>query len=360
VCAPEGVEIEGLLRARTTGGSEAAPERRLGDETSERRSERVRVAWLDQQPSLAVGDLLGHAAHAGCDHREARRHCLQDRDGKALGHARENEHVRGGKQLGNVAALPGEADGAGESQSLDLLLQSRAVWPVADDHGLERVGPEIAESADEGREVLRRLQPADRQDQRPLPLDRSRTRCALHVHRIRDHDRPLPGTSSRRKPRCALALRDADRHGRERLHQSVEPAIEPRREARVRSEGPAMDGKDPDRNASEEAGETTEHAGLRAAGVEDVRSLAPQQARQLIEPGEIAPEADRAADVLQRMEANTRRSGSLAERPGSVRCDRDVEVADERRKQRCDVGLSPADFRQRDDQQQPWSPPVGA
>ena len=126
----------------------------------------------------------------------------------------------------------------------------------------------------------------------------------------------------------------------------------------MRSEGPAVHGEDPDRNADDEAGEATEHAGLRAAGVEDVRSLAPQQARQLEKPGEVAPGADRAPHALQRNEENTGRLGSLAERPGSVRCDRHVEVADERRQQRCDIGLSPADLGQRDDQQYPGSPPV--
>jgi hypothetical protein len=73
----------------------------------------------------------------------------------------------------------------------------------------------------------------------------------------------------------------------------------------VSRESPAVHGEDPDRNAGEEAGETTEYAGLRAAGMEDVRSLAPQQADQLEEAGEIAPGADGAPDAPQRKEANT-------------------------------------------------------
>ena len=120
-----------------------------------------------------------------------------------------------------------------------------------------------------------------------------------------------------------------------------------------------MHGEDPDRNAGEDAGETTEHTGLRAAGVEDVRSLAPQQARQLDEPREVTPRADRAPDAPEREEADTRRLGGLAERPGSVRRDRHVEAGDERRKQRSDVGLSPADLGQRDEQQHPGTPLVG-
>ena len=357
--APEGVEIEGLLRARMPRGSESSSERRIGCEAVERRRELVRIAGLHEQPRLAVGDLLGHAAHAGCDHREARGHCLQDGDGKALRCAREDEHVRGGKQLGDVAALAGEADPARQSQGLDLLLQPRAVGSVADNHGLERVGRKIAESPNERREVLRRFQPADRENQRPFPLDGSRARCAGHVHRVRNHDRPFRGARSRREPRFALALRDADRHGGQWFDEPVDPPIKPGRDARVSREGPAVHGEDPDRNAGEEAGETTEHAGLRAAGMEDVRSLAPQQADQLEEAGEIAPGADGAPDTPQRKEANTGSLGSLAEWAGSVRRDRHVEVADERRQQRCDIGLSPADLGQRDDQQDPGSPLVG-
>ena len=93
--------------------------------------------------------------------------------------------------------------------------------------------------------------------------------------------------------------------------------------------------------------------------MEDVRSLAPQQADQLEEAGEIAPGADGAPDAPQRKEANTGSLSSLAEWAGSVRRDRHVEVADERRQQRCDVGLSPADLGQRDDQQDPGSPLKG-
>jgi hypothetical protein len=42
-----------------------------------------------------------------------------------------------------------------------------------------------------------------------------------------------------------------------------------------------------------------------------------------------------------------------------VRRDRHIEVADERREQRCDVGLRPADLGQRDEQQHPGSPLMG-
>ena len=115
-------------------------------------------------------------------------------------------------------------------------------------------------------------------------------------------------------PGSALMLRNADRHGRQRLDQPVGPAIEAGLDAGVRSEGPAVHGEDPDRNTGEDGGEATEHAGLRAAGMKDVRSLTSQQARQLDETGEVTPRADRAADIPQRKEANTGGFGGLAER----------------------------------------------
>ena len=357
--APEGVEIKGVFRAGTSCGSESAAERSIGREAAEGCRELVRVAGLDEQPRLVVGDLLGHAAHAGGDHREARRHRLQYRDGVAFRCACEDECVRGGKQLGDVVALAGEADTARESQSLDLLLQSRAVGPFADDHGLERVGPENTESPDERREVLRRLQPAHGEDQRPLSLGGPGARCARHVHRVRDHHRPLRCACPRGEPGFALALRDAYRHCGQRLDQPVGPPIELGRDARVRCEGPAVHGEDPNRNSGEEGGEAAEHARFRAAGVEDVRSLAAEQSRQLDKPGEIAPGADRASDVPQRKEANPRRLSGLAEWTGSVRSDRYVEAVYERREQRSDIGLRPADLGQRDDQQHPGTPPVG-
>ena len=357
--APKGVEIEGPLRARMPGDPESSPKRRVDGKAVERRRELVRVSGLYEQPRLAVGDLLGHAAHAGCDHRKTRRHRLQYGDGKALRCAREDEHVRGGEQLRNIAALAHKPDSARQVQCLDLLLQAGAVRSFADDHGLERVGRKIVERPDQRQEVLGRLQSADREDQRPFPLGGRRARRTRDVDRVRDHDRALSRARARRKPRFALVFRDADRHGRQRLDQPVDPAIEAGLDAGVRIEGPAVHGEDPDRDPGEDGGEATEHAGFRAAGMKDVRSLAPQQPRQLEEAREVTPRADRAADIPQRKKANTGGFGGLAERPGSMRRDRHVEVRDERGEQRSDVGLSPADLGQRDDQQHPGSTLAG-
>src|SRR4029078_12007340 len=91
-------------------------------------------------------------------------------------------------------------------------------------------------------------------------------------------------------------------------------------------------------DAVKNAGEPAEYARLRARGVENVRPLAAQQERELGEPGEVAPDADRTTDVPQGGEAVAGGLGRLARRPGAVSRDRHVERADERGKQRGDVG----------------------
>ena len=65
------------------------------------------------------------------------------------------------------------------------------------------------------------------------------------------------------------------------------------------------------------------------------------------------------ASMIAGAKRSLRRLGGLAEWSGSVRSDRHVEVAYERREQRSDIGLRPADLGQRDQQQHPGTPPVG-
>lgn len=93
--------------------------------------------------------------------------------------------------------------------------------------------------------------------------------------------------------------------------------------------------------------------------MEDVRSLAPEEANELDEAGEISPGTDRTPNVLQGDEANPVCGRSLAQRAGTVRRNGDVEVADECRKQRSDVRLRPADLGERDQQQDPRPPRLG-
>ena len=217
-----------------------------------------------------------------------------------------------GEEARDVVALPREAHGVREPARPDLLLQARAVGPVADDHRLERPRRQAAERPDEGREVLWRLEPADGDEQRRLPGgDRDRRRC--DVHRVRDHDRRVVGARACREPGFALALRDADRRRRQRPHQPVRSAVSPGGETRVRRERPAVGREDPDRDTCERGREPAEHAGLGAVRVEDVRPFAPQQADQLDEAREVAERIDRAPHVRQRDEPCARSLGRVSQ-----------------------------------------------
>ena len=351
--ASERDEIERLLRASTSSSAESSPERGVDDEAVERSGELVRIARGDEEAGFAVGDLLGDTADTRGNDGNPCGHRLQYGDRKTFRCARKNEEVRIGEQLRDVAALASQVDAIGQLERLDLLLQEGAVGSLADDHGIERVGRERAESPDQCRKILRRLQSPNREDQRPLALDGSPERRTCYVHRIRDHDRPLGRAGTSRQSCLALPFRDADRERGQRLDDPVGESIQPGREARVSREGPAVHGEDPNRNTSEESCHATEHAGLRAARMEDVRPLPPQQARDLDEADEIAPGADRPSDAPQRNEASAHRLGGLAEWTASMRGNDHVELIREGREERRDVGLRSADLGQRDEQQHP-------
>lgn len=93
--------------------------------------------------------------------------------------------------------------------------------------------------------------------------------------------------------------------------------------------------------------------------MEDVRALAPEEARELDERREVAPGPERAPQALQRQEAHAGRGGGVAQGAGPVGGDGDVEAARERREQRGDVGLRAAGLRQGDEQEQARSPRAG-
>ena len=358
--APEGVEVEGLLRASTARGAEPAAKRPVGDEPLEHVGELVGVARVDQQARLASDHCLGYASDPGGDDRKTGGHRLQHGDRETLRSARKDERIGGRKELRDVIALSGKAHSAGQAQSGDLPLESRTLRPVADDQGVERVRRQTAEGSNQRREVLGRLEPPDSEDQGSATVKQLRSRRARHVDRIGDDHRPVRGAGLRRKPGSSLAFGHADRDRRQRPHETVGQAIDDRREPGVRSERPAVRREDPDRDTGKGAGKPTENPGLGAAGVQDVGPLPTQHSRQFDEAGEVAPRVDRTPDIPEREETDTCSLGGLAERPGSMCRDRHVEVAYERRKQRCDVGLRATDLGQRDEQQESGSPGMGA
>ena len=94
--------------------------------------------------------------------------------------------------------------------------------------------------------------------------------------------------------------------------------------------------------------------------MQDVRSLSAKQPYELEEAGEVPPGSDRAADVAERDEPDAGFLGCSAKRPGSVRCDDDIEALDDGGQERRDIRLSPTDLGQRDQQQKLRSRHQGA
>lgn len=127
----------------------------------------------------------------------------------------------------------------------------------------------------------------------------------------------------------------------------------------MRCERPAVHREDPDRDARQRGGQAADDAGLRAVGVDDVRPFAAEQADELGEAGEVAKRIDGAPNVFEGDETSAVCHRGFLQRAGAVGRNGDVEVTCERRKQRSDVRLSPADLGERDQQQKARPAPVG-
>ena len=353
---PERLEIEALLRSGSARLAKPAPLGRIGDEARERGCEGARVTWRHKDPGFAVDDQLWDAAHARGDDRKPCGHGLEHRDGQALRPAGEDEDVRVREQLRNVVTLADEPNAFLNAERADLPLERRPIRALADDQRLASLG-ERAHGSDEGQEVLRRLEPAHGDDPR-LPALVSSLWSGADVDCVGNDDRSLRVTGTGGDARRPLALRHADRHGRQRRDHAVTPEVEPALESRVRGEGPTVHGEDPDRNPGEARGETAEHSGLRAIRVQDVRPLAAKEAHELHETGQILPRVDPSADMFKRDEGGPQRSRSLTKGAHPVGRDEHVEPGSERRKQGGDVALRSADLRERDQQEDP-RPPLG-
>ncbi len=348
----ERVEGETPLRSLAACVAQLPAELRIGDQAADRGGELGRVSGLDEQPGLAVENELGHPADSGSDDGQACSHRFQHRDGHALGGAREDEHVGACQQFGNVPSLAEELDAVADSEPSNLGFQRRPVRPFADDECVHGAGREQGETADEGQEILRRLQSADGDEYGPVTIAPGCLRRS-DVDGVRDHRCRLRGARARLETPCARVLGHADRHCRQRPHQAIGPVIEGRGCPGVRRERPAVHREDPDRDACEQRGQTPEDAGLRAARMEDVGALAAQQADELREAGGIPQWIDRAPNVSQWEETDAVCCGGFAERAGAVRGNGDIEVTDQRGEQRGDIRLSAADLGEGDEQQHP-------
>ena len=358
MCAPERVHVEALLRAGSPRTSEATPERGIADEVAKRVGELAGLARVDEESRLALDDELGDASDPGGDDGKPGSHRLEHGDGQALRRAREDEHIGPGQQRRHVAPVAGEADLPLEVERPDLLLHEAPVGAVADDQGVVGAGRQPGQGADERQGILGRLQASDRDEEGPSPVE-LRSGRTFDVDPVRDHDRSSRVARPRGKPRGSLLLGHADRDRRQRPHGAVRPAVEERGSSGVRRERPSVRGEDPNRDARECRRQPSEDAGLRAARVDDVRTLAPQEAGELDDGGRISPRAERPLQLPQRQEADAGSLGRLPERAGSVGGDHHVEAVHERREQRRDIGLRAAGLRQRHEQEQARPPRAG-
>ena len=350
--APEGIEIEMLLSAPAAGIAEAASQRGVVEQPPERRRELLLVTWGDEDPGDFVGDELGNAPDSGRHHGQPRRHRLQDGERHPLGVAREHEHVAAGEQVAHVVTLAVEVYAVREAQAHNLLLHPTPVGPFAHQNHLEGSGRHPLEGAYEGDEVLGSLEPADGDYPRWVTSVRGAWRCG-DVDRVRDHERPRGITRRGAEAGRAFALRHADRRRRQRPDEPICPAIQPRRQARVCRERPAVDGEDADRNAGEQCRETPEHTGLGAVRMDDVRALAPQQPHELDERHEIAPRAHATAEMHERDEPDPRHRSGIDQGARPVGRNDDIEAVGQRGEQRGDVRLSAAHLGERDQQDDP-------
>jgi O-antigen ligase len=345
------LQAEVLANPLSAVRPESAAKRPIGKEALERGREPNGVPRRHEQTRVTLLDHLRHAADRRGDHRQRRGHRLEDRERQPFRGARQDEDVGPGEQVRHVAAVPGEHDGAFQAESTDLRLESRPVGPLPDDHSREAL-PKTAKRTREGERILGRLQAADGQERR-RGAGGARWDWSVRSHTVPDHDRSRRVAGPGRKTRLALALGDADRESRQRPHHLLRALVQRRGDAGVSGERPAVNGEDPDRHARQSGGETTEHAGLGAIGMEDVRPLAAEERDELQQTAQIAPRAQWPSDVLERGDARPGTLRRLEQWAAPVRGDHDLELLDEGGEQRGHVRLGSAGLGERDDDHDP-------
>jgi len=350
-------EVEPFPHPGVARPPEAAAEGSVFEEALDRGSEARRVPGRDEQSGLAVDDGLGDAADGGRDDRKAGCHGLEDGHRKSLRGAGQDKDVSAGEELRNVMARAGEHDRSLETEAANLGFDERPVGPGADEDRLEASLGEPAEGPRQRESVLGHSEPAHGDDPRRAGIGPPRRGRGPRFDTVVDDHRVMLGAGTGRDPGQTLALGDADGHRRQRPHEPVGPEVDARATSLVRGERPPVDGEDADRHAGQPGGDSPQDAGLRAAGVEDVRTLASQEHEELEQAEQVAPGADRPPDVPERNEANAGGPRGISQRTRAVRGEREVEAARERGQKRRDVRLRPSQLRERHDQKDAGPPP---
>jgi tetratricopeptide (TPR) repeat protein len=351
-------DVEPFPRPGVSRLPEPAAERGVFEEALDRGSEARRVPGRDEEAGLAVDDRLGDAADVGCDDRKAGGHGLEDRHREALGGTGQDEEVGAGEDLRNVVPRAGELDRSLETEAANLGFDQGPIGPGADEDGLEASLREPGEGPHQRERVLGGLEPAHGDDPRRTGVGMDRLGRGSRVDAVVDDDRVLRAAGTGGDPGDALALGDADRHRRQRPDEPVGPEVDARATSLVRGERPPVDGEDADRHTGEPGGDSPEDAGLRAARVEDVRTLASQEHQELEQAEQVAPGADRPPDMPESDEPNAGGTRGIPQRPRTVRRERDVEAPGERGQKRRDVCLRPSQLRERHHEEDARPPPL--
>ena len=113
-----------------------------------------------------------------------------------------------------------------------------------------------------------------------------------------------------------------------------------------------MNREDSDGNARETSGDPPEDAGLRAAGMDDLRSQAPQEESEL-DDGQQIPRRDRTADVPKCDEIGSGRDGGIAQGAWAMRGHGDVVLARETLDELAHIRLSTSSLGEGDEQHDP-------
>ena len=324
---------EARLDVAPTAGGHRPRRGRIGGHPRDRRRERGGVRRRHEQPGLAVGDDLRHAADGAGDHRGQARERLHEDERRALAARGQQQDVGAVERRVDPVGLTAQADAAVQAAGVGLAPQAgghRRVLDAADEveRGVEAAVAQRGERLD-GRALA--LVGRDRADDAEAERSAERGLAGIGARRRRRRDRDPVGDPEHPRPaacgQVALVHRGDrdDRVGEQRVqahHERGEPRE--RRVARVHEHRHAREARG--EHGRQRDGRVDEHEG---------DALAADDAREangvLHRPhAPLQPRAGRVGPQRQRRRAGDDRPvrGELrAQRPGADGDDEVVRAA---------------------------------
>ena len=125
-----------MLKRRSTSALPAAPGRpglfRIVGIGDQRPGHCLRITGGHQMAGAPGLDQFRVATHVGGDHRQARRHGLQDGVGNTLGERRQDKAVQPAQDFRHIMALPGQPGEIGHASPFEQIQSFDAQWSIAD------------------------------------------------------------------------------------------------------------------------------------------------------------------------------------------------------------------------------------